>query len=322
MTQLSFSIRATASCKSVHLVGSWDGYAGQLPLAKAKGSKKDAWAGTFRFNASVIRDGERYWYYYIIDGYHVAHDPACDSTVEPKTGRRLNLLVVKDGAAVKRTGTAKGGVTKGVTTKSSSGSAAKTAPLSSHSARRHARHGSVDVPCGRPVSPSKICAPQPVKPAAVASPRAASAVSAAQVSEAGSTTVAHLAAQLEHTRLADERRAALGDGEDWDEWASGSECGGSDTSRSSLGGGARSSSSCSGSDVESESDVASLSIGSSASSRSSNAGSPTTPPDYGLQCSAAPANAKSANYVRQPVAAVRITAADEDSEFDSDSDSD
>jgi len=317
MTQLSFSIRATASCKSVHLVGSWDGYAGQLPLAKAKGSKKDAWTGTFRFNAPVIRDGERYWYYYIIDGYHVSHDPAVDSTVEPKTGRRLNLLVVKDGAAVKRAGTAKGGVTKEVT--KSSSSAAKTAPLSSHSARRHARHGSADVPCGRPVSPSKICAPRPVKPAAVASPRAASAVSEAQVSEAGSTTVAHLAAQLERTRLADERRAALGDGEDWDEWASGSECGGSDTSRSSLGG-ARSSSSCSVSDVESESDVASLSVASSASSRSSNASSPAVPPTYGVQYSAAPG--KSGNYARQAVAAVRIAAADEDSEFDSDSDSD
>lgn len=224
MTQLSFSIRTTASCKTVHLVGSWDGYGGQLPLAQ-HAAKKDAWAGTFRFNGSAIREGERYWYYYVIDGYHVAHDPACDSTVEPKTGRRLNLLVVK---AVKHSSTGGGHPRK------ASGSAGKGGSgggMSSFTARRHARHHSIDVPRGRPVSPSQIKEPRPVKPPGVASPRAASTVSAAEVSEHGSTTVAHLATQLD-------KKARLGDEQqDWDEW------GGGAASALSL-----SSSSCSSSD--------------------------------------------------------------------------
>ena len=91
--QLSFTLRTSSNAKTVHLLGSWDNYAGQLPLSKDS-SKKGAWKGTFRFQGSTLEEGQRYWYYYIIDGYHVSHDPAKTSTTEPTTGRTLNILDV------------------------------------------------------------------------------------------------------------------------------------------------------------------------------------------------------------------------------------
>lgn len=311
MTQLSFSIRTSASCKTVHLVGSWDGYAGQLPMSRASGAKKDAWSGTFRFNASVIRDGERYWYYYVIDGYHVSHDPACDATTEPKTGRRLNVLITKNGLPVKCASAAKS-------------TASKAPPKAPASSRGHARHLSVEVPRGRPLSPSRIMAPRPVKPAAVASPRAASSVSEAQISEHGSTTVAHLAAQLDRTRIGESAETV-----DWDQW-------GSDYGSSAY---ERSSSSCSGSDssdVESLDDsgpvsptaswTSSAPSFTSASSCSSNASSPDSLRLHFVDvrgpagaCGGLPAKPVG----RAPVAALAArrgapvhVAADQDSEFD------
>src|SRR6266699_1776808 len=93
--QLSFGLRVSSSVKTVHLLGSWDGYVGQLPLSKDKtSSKSGSWKGTFRFQGSTLEPGQRYWYYYIIDGYHVSHNPSEDSTVEPTTGRTLNILDV------------------------------------------------------------------------------------------------------------------------------------------------------------------------------------------------------------------------------------
>lgn len=93
--QLSFALRVSSSVKTVHLLGSWDNYAGQLPLAKDKtSSKSGSWKGTFRFQGTTLQPGQRYWYYYIIDGYHVSHDPAVSSTTEPTTGRVLNILDV------------------------------------------------------------------------------------------------------------------------------------------------------------------------------------------------------------------------------------
>ncbi|KAI9825668.1 MAG: hypothetical protein M1832_001012 [Thelocarpon impressellum] len=91
--QLSFNLRTSGNAKTVHLLGSWDNYNGQLPLAKDSG-KKGAWKGTFRFQGTTLQQGQRYWYYYIIDGYHVSHDPAHESTTEPTTGRTLNILDV------------------------------------------------------------------------------------------------------------------------------------------------------------------------------------------------------------------------------------
>ncbi|CRK20075.1 hypothetical protein BN1723_017826, partial [Verticillium longisporum] len=91
--QLSFSLRVSSGVKTVHLLGSWDNYVGQLPLSKDKtSSKSGSWKGTFKFQGSTLEPGQRYWYYYIIDGYHVAHNPSVTSTVEPTTGRALNIL--------------------------------------------------------------------------------------------------------------------------------------------------------------------------------------------------------------------------------------
>src|ERR1700710_2959189 len=88
--KLSFSIRTTSNVKQVHLVGSWDSYRGQLPLSR-EGSK---WKGTFRLSTSLVQPGQRYWFYYMLDGYAVTHDPSKDFTVEPTTGRKLNILDV------------------------------------------------------------------------------------------------------------------------------------------------------------------------------------------------------------------------------------
>ncbi|KAI9848326.1 MAG: hypothetical protein M1837_000590 [Sclerophora amabilis] len=126
--QLNFSLRTSGNAKTVHLLGSWDNYNGQLPLSKDS-SKKGGWKGTFRFQNSTLQQGQRYWYYYIIDGYHVSHDPAQSSTKEPTTGRILNILDV---------------------------------PPSSSSQKRHAP--SSGVPKGRPLSTSQIKSPKPEKP--------------------------------------------------------------------------------------------------------------------------------------------------------------
>ncbi|CRG91561.1 hypothetical protein PISL3812_08611 [Talaromyces islandicus] len=131
--QLNFSLRTSSSVKTVHLVGSWDNYSRQLPLSKDS-HKSGAWAGKFRFQTSVLQLGGRYWYYYIMDGYHVSHDPAVEYTVEPTTGRKLNVLDVPGG---------------------------KSSPSYRSS---HARRESIDIPKGRALSPSKIQHPKPSKP--------------------------------------------------------------------------------------------------------------------------------------------------------------
>jgi len=128
--QLNFSLRTSSNVKTVHLLGSWDNYNGQLPLSRDAG-KAGAWKGTFRFQSSMLRAGQRYWYYYIIDGYHVSHDPGADFTVEPTTGRKLNILDIPRGAA------------------------AASRPSQRHPA---------DVPVGRALSPSRIQHPKPSKP--------------------------------------------------------------------------------------------------------------------------------------------------------------
>jgi hypothetical protein len=137
-TQLSFSLRTTANVQTVHLIGSWDGYHGQLPLSRNPSKSAGAWVGTFRFQNTVLQPGERYWYYYIMDGYHVSHDPAHEHTVEPTTGRKLNILDVP----------------RSKSSKSSSSSASK----------RQSRRYSREVPQGRSLSPSQIKCPMPYKP--------------------------------------------------------------------------------------------------------------------------------------------------------------
>jgi hypothetical protein len=135
--QLKFNLRTSSNVKTVHLLGSWDNYSRQIPLSR-DGSKSGSWVGKFRFQTSMLKLGGRYWYYYILDGYHVSHDPAADYTVEPTTGRKLNILDVPGGKEPS--------------------SAATT------SSRRSARRGSTDIATGRALSPSKIQHPKPSKP--------------------------------------------------------------------------------------------------------------------------------------------------------------
>lgn len=124
--QLTFNtLRTSSNVKTVHLLGSWDGYKGQLPLSKDS-SKKGGWKGTFRFQGATLQPGKRYWYYYIMDGYHVSHDPSQVSTKEPTTGRELNILDVPASSAGQRL--------------------------------------SIDVPKGRPLSQSQIQSPKPNRP--------------------------------------------------------------------------------------------------------------------------------------------------------------
>lgn len=155
--QLSFSLRVSSGVKSVHLLGNWDNYVGQLPLSKDKSSSKSgSWKGTFRFQGS-LEAGQRYWYYYIIDGYHVSHNPSEASTVEPTTGRALNILDVP----------------KDKSSKSSSKSHSSSKSSSKHhsSKDKESKHRSskrtslaVDIPKGRPLSTSQIKAPKPMSP--------------------------------------------------------------------------------------------------------------------------------------------------------------
>lgn len=135
--QLNFTLRTSANCKTVHLLGSWDGYQGQLPLSKDP-KKSGGWVGCFKFQGATLKQGQRYWYYYIIDGYHVSHDPAKDHTTEPTTGRKLNII---DIPAAK----------------------AKTTSLS-QSDRKSRRVSSASVPKGRGLSPERIVAPKPQRP--------------------------------------------------------------------------------------------------------------------------------------------------------------
>jgi hypothetical protein len=123
------------------LVGSWDNYNGQLPLSK-DASKTGGWKGTFRFQGATLKQGQRYWYYYIIDGYHVSHDPARDSVVEPTTGRKLNTLDIP-------------------AAKSTEASVPVKASRESRHSRRHSR---AQVASGRSLSPSQIKSPKPVRP--------------------------------------------------------------------------------------------------------------------------------------------------------------
>jgi len=136
--QLNFTLRTSAKCKTVHLLGSWDNYNGQLPLSKDS-SKEGGWKGTFRFQGTTLQQGKRYWYYYIIDGYHVSHDPARESVKESTTGRKLNVLDIPS---------AKPG----------------DPPRAQASTRHQRRVSSNNVVKGRSLSPSQIQSPLPTKP--------------------------------------------------------------------------------------------------------------------------------------------------------------
>jgi hypothetical protein len=159
--QLSFSLRVSSGVKTVHLLGSWDNYVGQLPLSKDKSSSKSgSWKGTFKFQNSTLEAGQRYWYYYIIDGYHFAHNPSVQSTVEPTTGRELNILDVPEGTSSPKSSSRS---SKSSSSRSSS-SKHHSSSKDSHRSSRHRSQLSVDVPKGRPLSVSQIQAPKPMSP--------------------------------------------------------------------------------------------------------------------------------------------------------------
>ncbi|KAI3325989.1 GTP-binding protein EsdC [Xylariaceae sp. AK1471] len=157
--QLSFSLRVSSGVKSVHLLGSWDNYVGQIPLSKDKSSSKSgSWKGTFRFQGN-LEAGQRYWYYYIIDGYHVSHNPSEPSTVEPTTGRELNILDVPKDRSSKSS-------SKSSHSSSKSSSRHHSSSSSSRDKHRSSKRSSlsVDIPKGRPLSMSQIVAPKPMSP--------------------------------------------------------------------------------------------------------------------------------------------------------------
>jgi len=181
--QLSFALRTSSGVKTVHLLGSWDNYSGQLPLSKDKtSSKSGGWKGTFRFQGATLQPGQRYWYYYIIDGYHVSHDPGQSSTTEPTTGRVLNILDVPSEKSSSKSSSSKSSSSKSSSSSSRHHSEKEKSSSSKHSSSKHSsssrdKHSSssrresrrdssltVDIPKGRPLSVSQIKSPKPVTP--------------------------------------------------------------------------------------------------------------------------------------------------------------
>lgn len=142
--QLSFTLRTSPNVRTVHLLGSWDNYKSQLPLSLVKDSPKPgSWKGTFRFQGSnALKLGSRYWYYYIVDGYHVSHDPAKEFVTEKTTGRKLNVVDVPGGD------------------KDPGSRARPSVNTTSLPSSRHSR----EIPQGRALSPGKIQHPRPAKP--------------------------------------------------------------------------------------------------------------------------------------------------------------
>jgi len=167
--QLSFSLRTSSGVKTVHLLGSWDNYSGQLPLSKDRTvSKSGGWKGTFRFQGATLQPGQRYWYYYIIDGYHVSHDPGQSSTTEPTTGRILNILDVPHDKSSKSSKSSSSRHHSDKDKRSSKVSSSTRDKHSYSSSRRESRRDShnlmVDIPKGRPLSISQIKSPKPQSP--------------------------------------------------------------------------------------------------------------------------------------------------------------
>lgn len=167
--QIGFTLRTSANVETVHLVGSWDNYHGQLPLSRDKPGKTGSWKGTFRFQPSMVQPGKRYWYYYIIDGYHVSHDPASEYTLEPTTKRKLNILDVP---------------------KAPSSKSSQQPPRSPQANRRSAAYE--DIIVGRGLSPSRIVHPKPSKPYA-----------SRQLRESEAADYDELASRFQHANLSD-----------------------------------------------------------------------------------------------------------------------
>jgi len=161
-TQLEFGIRTSTRIKNVHLVGSWDNYQRQLPLKVDSRRRDGAWRGVFKFQGSCIVPGTRYWYYYVLDGYQVVHDPSKLATVEPTTGRTLNILDVPPASAPSSNASSTVSY-RSAAPVAAAAAAVATAPSSGS---RHRSRLSIDVNVarGRALSPDKIVSPKPMKP--------------------------------------------------------------------------------------------------------------------------------------------------------------
>jgi hypothetical protein len=112
-----------------------------------------------------------------MDGYHVTHDPAMASVVEPTTQRKLNVLDVP-----------------------ASTTATISSKRSSTSSKRSSRRVSVDVAKGRALSPSQIRSPKPYKPG--------------QTKHIVNYDLAQLEQQFAHTHIAEESHSDSDDSYD------------------------------------------------------------------------------------------------------------
>lgn len=169
--QLTFTLRTSPNVRTVHLLGSWDNYKNQLPLSALAPTKDNpsvkpgSWRGTFRFQGShALKLGSRYWYYYIVDGYHVSHDPAKEFVTEPTTGRKLNVLDVPGGDSKPAGVGARGSAVKPSVAVSTSNVRYSTTTTTSNSTSMGGSRHSREVPQGRALSPGKIVHPKPSKP--------------------------------------------------------------------------------------------------------------------------------------------------------------
>lgn len=88
-----FEFYALEKYSSIHLAGSWDNYRHLLPLSNL--ANGNVWRGSFRFHDGTLREGQRYWYYFILDGICRTWDACWPSQIEPSTGMRLNILDVR-----------------------------------------------------------------------------------------------------------------------------------------------------------------------------------------------------------------------------------
>ncbi|KAI0999130.1 hypothetical protein K3495_g9065 [Podosphaera aphanis] len=167
--QLSFSLQTSAGVRSVQLLGSWDNYTGHLPLSKDRASSKPGqWRGTFRFQGSTLQPGQRYWYYYIIDRFHVSYDPSHISITEPTTRRVLNILDIprekysynsaSKSHSSKQILPDTGRRSKSVANEKATLASSRRAP------GRESHNLTVEIPKGRPLSFSKIQSPKPITP--------------------------------------------------------------------------------------------------------------------------------------------------------------
>ena len=83
----------TAARSAVHLVGSWDNYMDHLPLSE-DAAVPGRWEGTFRFHKSPLKEGKRYWYFFLVDFRYLSYDFTEAWVVEETTKTVLNILDV------------------------------------------------------------------------------------------------------------------------------------------------------------------------------------------------------------------------------------